>query len=41
MIKMDLSKEALKVFDNSEIHKRWKEEYGTYIANKTIFDCEE
>ena len=40
MIKMDLSKNALEEFDNGEIHKEWKEEFGKYIMNKTIFDCE-
>ncbi len=40
MIKMDLSKVALNEFDNSEIHKEWKEKFGKYIMNKTIFDCE-
>ena len=40
MIKMDLSKKALEEFDNGEIHKEWKEEFGKYIMNKTIFDCE-
>ena len=40
MIKMDLSKNALKEFDNSEIHKEWKEKIGKYITSKTIFDCE-
>lgn len=41
MIKMDLSLEALREFDSSEIHKKWKEEFGSYIESKTIFDCEE
>lgn len=40
MIKMDLSKNALKEFDNGEIHKEWKEKFGKYITSKTIFDCE-
>lgn len=40
MIKMDLSKNALKEFDNSEIHEKWKEKFGKYIMSKTIFDCE-
>lgn len=40
MIKMDLSKNALKEFDNGEIHKEWKEKFGKYIMSKTIFDCE-
>lgn len=40
MIKMELSKKALEEFDNGEIHKEWKEKFGKYIMNKTIFDCE-
>ncbi len=40
MIWMDLTPEALKTFDNSEIHKQWKSQYGRYILNKTIFDCD-
>ena len=40
MIKMDLSKTALEEFDNGEIHKKWKEQFGKYIMVKTIFDCE-
>lgn len=40
MIKMNLSNEALIEFDNSWIHNKWKEYYGKYIENKTIFDCD-
>ena len=40
MIIMTLDKEALIEFDNSWIHKKWKEDYGKYIENKTIFDCD-
>lgn len=40
MIKMELTQEALIVFDNSWIHKKWKNDYGIYIENKTIFDCD-
>jgi len=40
MIEMELSLMALDEFDNSKIHKQWKEEYKTYIADKTIFDCD-
>lgn len=40
MIEMSLTKESLELFDNSEIHKTWKDEYGKYIVNKTIFDCD-
>lgn len=40
MIKMAMTKSALIEFDNSEIHKEWKQRYGGLIENKTIFDCE-
>ncbi len=40
MIEMILTKEALTEFDNSSIHKKWKEDYGNTIENKVIFDCE-
>ncbi len=39
MIEMHLTNNALKTFDNSEIHKKWKRDYGKYIMDKTIFDC--
>lgn len=32
--------EALPTWDASAIHKRWKSEFGRYIAAKAIFDCE-
>lgn len=40
MIEMVLTPQALELFDNSQIHKKWKTEYGKYIVNKTIFDCD-
>lgn len=40
MIKMKLSKDGLKEFDNSWIHAKWKSDYGKYIESKTIFDCD-
>lgn len=40
MIEMHLTVKALKEFDNSKIHKKWKEDYGKYIVSKTIFDCD-
>lgn len=40
MIKMDLTNKALSEFDNSWIHQKWKDEYGKYIDNKVIFDCD-
>ena len=40
MIKMEMEPEALKYFDASAVHQTWKEVFGRYIAEKTIFDCE-
>lgn len=40
MIKMKVTQEGLKNFDNSSIHREWKEQYGKFIINKAIFDCE-
>lgn len=40
MIKMILTPEALIEFDNSEIHAKWKAQYGDLIISKTIFDCD-
>ena len=39
MIKMDLSKEALKEYENSKIHNEIKEKYDSAISKKTVFDC--
>lgn len=41
MIKMEVTKEGLENYDASSLHKQWKEEFGKYILNKTIFDCED
>ena len=41
MIEMKLNSDALIEFDNSWIHKKWKDDFGRYIENKTIFDCEQ
>ncbi len=40
MIEMNLTEKGLEAFDHSEIHRIWKNEYGKYIVNKTIFDCD-
>lgn len=40
MIAMTMTKEGLARYDVSEMHKRWKAEYGDRIALKTIFDHE-
>lgn len=41
MIEMLLTPTALKMFDHSEIHKKWKSDYSKHIVQKTIFDCDE
>ncbi len=38
MIEMTLTPEGLEAFDDSEIHKEWKRQYGDYVYSKTIFD---
>ena len=40
MIQMELTPSALNIYDASQLHRQWKEEYGKLIANKTIFDCD-
>ena len=40
MIEMDMTKEALKVYDACEAHMQWKEECGHLIESKAIFDCD-
>lgn len=40
MVYMELTKNALNIFDNSWIHNKWKNDYGKYIESKTIFDCD-
>lgn len=40
MIHMVMEKEALLLFDQSDIHAKWKKQYGIYIENKVIFDGE-
>lgn len=41
MIEMHLTPEGLAVYDGSKMHQDWKKQYGQYIEQKTIFDCEE
>ena len=38
MIVVDMEKDALQNWDDSALHHAWKERYGQYIAQKTIFD---
>ena len=40
MIAMTMTEEGLERYDVSEMHKRWKADYGDRIALKTIFDHE-
>lgn len=40
MIVLTMQKEALPVWDNSELHLKWKSDFGKYIDKKCIFDCE-
>lgn len=41
MIVMEMEKDALPAYDISEAHLRWKSEYGSLIAKKAIFDCDD
>ena len=41
MIILYIEKEKLPVWDSSDIHKKWKAEFGGCLAAKAIFDAEE
>lgn len=40
MIVLDMDKDALPNWDASDIHHRWKDEYGDLLEKKAIFDYE-
>lgn len=40
MIRIDMDKNALSEYNNSNVHRYWKENYAKYLESKTIFDCE-
>ena len=40
MIVLDMEKDALSVWDDSELHHRWKDTFGRLLEKKTIFDQE-
>ena len=40
MIVLDMDREALPNWDASNIHHRWKDEYGGLLEKKAIFDYE-
>lgn len=39
MIILSMDNDALPVWNESELHKKWKSEYGSQIEKKCIFDC--
>lgn len=41
MIIFDMDESALPVYDECDAHKKWKSDFGKYIAQKAIFDSEE
>ena len=41
MIVIEMDKEILPVYDESEQHKEWKQKFGKYVENKAIFDFED
>ena len=40
MIVLDMDREALPLYDDSEMHHRWKDEFGPLLEKKAIFDYE-
>lgn len=38
MIEIEMEKEALEAYDRSVWHRQWKEQYGPFVAQKTIID---
>ena len=40
MIIVHMPREALRTWDASAVHKRWKSGFGSRVAQKAIFDCE-
>ncbi len=41
MIVVEMEKAALPNWDASEIHHQWKDQFGTMLAKKAIFDYED
>lgn len=39
LIVLHMEEAALPIWDESSLHKRWKSEFGVYVAQKAIFDC--
>lgn len=40
MIRLTMRPEALPLYDDSEMHHRWRAQYGERIEQKAIFDCD-
>lgn len=40
MIVLSMDRDYLPVWDDSNVHKLWKDKYGSYILSKAIFDYE-
>lgn len=40
LIQIDMNKEVLPMYDESAVHKKWKQDYSEYIESKAIFDFE-
>ena len=40
LIQIDMDREALEAYDGSIWHKQWKEQYGSLLEKKAIFDFE-
>ena len=40
LIVLDMDREALSLYDESEMHHAWKRDYGPLLEKKAIFDCE-
>ena len=40
MICVEMERESLRLFDDSDIHLKWKAGFGQYLESKTIFDCD-
>ena len=41
IVEIDMDKESLPAYNESEAHKNWKKTYASWIQHKAIFDCEE
>ena len=40
MIQLDMDRQALEAWDESALHRRWKEEFSPFLQSKAIFDWE-